>query len=141
MGRYQELIAFADDSMIAAAPLEYKGKLAAIKASGLYYSDQYEAAIVAARQALKWGGIGVMPYWTLAMANFDLGRLDQAVRWMAKARAAQKPMRDISLTDFGNNVVLNQLDRLLKENAFSARIQLPLTWCKPRGTRQRIEPW
>jgi tetratricopeptide (TPR) repeat protein len=141
MGRYQELFAFADDSMIAAAPLEYRGKLAAIKASGLYYSDQYEAAIVTARQALKWEGPGVMPYWTLAIASFDLGRMDQAVRWLAKAKAAQKPTSKASFTAFGNNVALTQLDRLLKDYAYCERTPLPLALYKPRGTRQRIEPW
>jgi tetratricopeptide (TPR) repeat protein len=90
-GRYQELISFAD-SKIPVAPPEYKGRLAAIKASAFYYMQKYELAIATANQALEWGGIEVTPCWTLAISNFELGKLDEAARWLAKARASFERM-------------------------------------------------
>jgi hypothetical protein len=115
-GRYQELISFAD-SKIPVAPPEYKGRLAAIKASAFYYMQKYELAIATANQALEWGGIEVTPCWTLAISNFELGKLDEAARWLAKARAIQKPVNRVNLVDMEHDASLASFERMLKEKA------------------------
>jgi tetratricopeptide (TPR) repeat protein len=141
MGRYEELLAFANDSRIAAAPLEYRGKLAAIRASGLYYTQQYDAAIATAKQSLHWGGPGIMPCWTLAMAYFDLGRLDKSVLWLGRARAEQKPIKRVFLTEVENDVILTTLERIVKEAISSSRNPPSQMRRTPWGSGPRIEAW
>ena len=140
MGRYPELLAFAD-SRIPMAPHEYKGRLASIKASGLYYTQHYEAAIATAKQALEWGGIEVTPCWTLAVAYFELGRMDEATRWLVKARAQQKPVNNVNLIDVEHDVALAGLEWLVKAKISTKENPLPQALFKPSRSGGRIEAW
>jgi hypothetical protein len=138
--RYDELMAFAD-SEAAVAPPEYKGRLIAIKASALFYDQEYEASIVAAKQAIDSGDVEITPCWVLAVSNFQLGNLDEAARWYAKSKSFEMPVHKVSLVDVEHDATLTVFEKMLQEQMATARNQHPAMSVRSPALGRRIEAW
>ena len=96
-GRYDDLYALCDSkTKVAQNPLN-KGRLAAMKASALFNSGKYAAAIDNGLQALKWGNTEGATYWILAVSYSQLSEWDKASEYLKKAKAAQST---VSATDY-----------------------------------------
>ena len=115
--RYQEALAYADSKIaVATIPLN-KGRLAALKASAFRGLEKYDSAAEWAQKAIDWGDTEVSPYWTIAMAKYMLGKNDEALPWLAKARAAQTPVNESNFIDVRIDANIAALEKALKENA------------------------
>lgn len=98
-GRFPQLIAFTDAKIAVATVPENKAKLARIRASGLAALKKYEEAIKSAQQALDWGDTDETNYWILAICNYELGRPEQAARFLPKTRGVKMTVNRWNLFD------------------------------------------
>jgi len=116
MERYREMIAFIDSKIAVAGPVN-RGKLSTLKAAALSNMGKTEEAIDAAQAAIKWGDASVSAYWTLAISSFQLERIDDAVRYLARARALQKAVNQTKAVDVELDDRMTELQKLLNSVA------------------------
>ena len=57
------------------------------------------------------------PCWTLAIFGLRAWQTGRAARWLAKARAIQKPVNRVNLVDMEHDASLASFERMLKEKA------------------------
>lgn len=112
--RYQEAIAFADSKIAVATNPVNKGRLAAIKGEALIKMEKHESAAEWAKKAVDWGDTDSFPLWILAMANYKLGKTDEAIRWLHMAQSAKKPVDKVNYVSVRADINMDILEKLLK---------------------------
>lgn len=117
MERYEELLAFTDSKIAAATKPANKGKLAAIQASAFCKMEKYASAIASAQKAIDWGDTDLSPAWTLALSNYKLGKIDEATKWLAKAKALQLHLDKWNYYAAVADTYIAELESRLREEA------------------------
>ena len=111
--RNEELIAFCDSKIAVAQNPYHKGELARFKASGLNNLQRYEPAAESAMKALAWGDTDLSTYWLLVLANYKLGRLDEASEYLKKAKAMQNPRNRTDYVAVIQGIQMAALEKLI----------------------------
>jgi hypothetical protein len=115
--RFDEMIAFADSKIAVATVPENKGRLEALKGIAFYAIAKYKESVASAENALKWGNTEKSVYWTLAISNYQLGRFDEAAKYLTKAKAVQGHPSPSSLIEILRDSNITMLEAVLRDRA------------------------
>lgn len=88
-GRYPEMLSFVDAKLAVANRPENRAKLTGHRAVALCAMRRYDEAMASAQRSIDMGNTDDSNYWVLAFSNFELGRYDQAAKYLPKARGGR----------------------------------------------------